>query len=102
MKKIEAVIRHYKLEDAKHTAAGVDGMTVTEVLPDQRSVIKRCTGSRIHGRFPKVKLEVVVPDKTVRAQSYDHPCRAHGTDRRRKDLRHRPFGSHPHSHRRNR
>ena len=33
MKKIEAIIRHFKLEEVKNalTAAGVQGMTVTEV-----------------------------------------------------------------------
>ncbi|MDA1229352.1 MAG: P-II family nitrogen regulator, partial [Planctomycetota bacterium] len=33
MKKLEAVIRHYKLEDVKNklTSIGVQGMTVTEV-----------------------------------------------------------------------
>ena len=33
MKKIEAVVRHFKLEDVKSaiTEAGVQGMTVTEV-----------------------------------------------------------------------
>jgi nitrogen regulatory protein P-II 1 len=71
MKKIEAVIRHYKLEDVKNalTGAGVDGMTVTEVrgFGRQRGHKEMYRGAEYTVDFlPKVKLEVVVPDKMVR------------------------------------
>src|SRR6516164_7391747 len=71
MKKIEAVIRHYKLEDVKNAlaGAGVDGMTVTEVrgFGRQRGHKEMYRGAEYTVDFlPKVKLEVVVPDKMVR------------------------------------
>lgn len=71
MKKIEAVIRHYKLEDVKNalTAAGVEGMTVTEVrgFGRQRGHKEMYRGAEYTVDFlPKVKLEVVVTDPMVR------------------------------------
>lgn len=71
MKKIEAVIRHYKLEDVKNalTAAGVEGMTVTEVrgFGRQRGHKEMYRGAEYTVDFlPKVKLEVVVSETTVR------------------------------------
>lgn len=71
MKKIEAVIRHYKLEDVKNalTTAGVEGMTVTEVrgFGRQRGHKEMYRGAEYTVDFlPKVKLEVVVSDKMVR------------------------------------
>lgn len=71
MKKIEAVIRHYKLEDVKNalTAAKVDGMTVTEVrgFGRQRGHKEMYRGAEYTVDFlPKVKLEVVVPDNMLK------------------------------------
>lgn len=71
MKKIEAVIRHYKLEDVKNalTEAGVQGMTVTEVrgFGRQRGHKEMYRGAEYTVDFlPKVKLEVVVTDAAVR------------------------------------
>lgn len=71
MKKIEAVIRHYKLEDVKNalTAAKIDGMTVTEVrgFGRQRGHKEMYRGAEYTVDFlPKVKLEVVVPDTLLR------------------------------------
>jgi nitrogen regulatory protein P-II 1 len=71
VKKIEAVIRHYKLEDVKNalTAAGVEGMTVTEVrgFGRQRGHKEMYRGAEYTVDFlPKVKLEVVVSESTVR------------------------------------
>ncbi len=71
MKKIEAVIRHYKLEDVKNalTAAGVEGMTVTEVrgFGRQRGHKEMYRGAEYTVDFlPKVKLEVVVTESMVR------------------------------------
>lgn len=72
MKKIEAVIRHYKLEEVKNalTAAGVEGMTVTEVrgFGRQRGHKEMYRGAEYTVDFlPKVKLEVVVSDAVVRS-----------------------------------
>jgi nitrogen regulatory protein P-II 1 len=71
VKKIEAVIRHYKLEDVKNalTAAGVEGMTVTEVrgFGRQRGHKEMYRGAEYTVDFlPKVKLEIVVSDQMVR------------------------------------
>lgn len=67
MKKIEAVIRHFKLEDVKNalTAAGIQGMTVTEVrgFGRQKGHKEQYRGAEYTVDFlPKVKLEVVVSD----------------------------------------
>jgi nitrogen regulatory protein P-II 1 len=71
MKKIEAIIRHYKLEEAKNalTAVGVEGMTVTEVrgFGRQRGHKEMYRGAEYTVDFlPKVKVEVVVLDSVVR------------------------------------
>lgn len=71
MKKIEAILRHYKLEDVKNalSAAGVQGMTVTEVrgFGRQRGHKEMYRGAEYTVDFvPKIKLEVVVPDGIVR------------------------------------
>jgi len=70
MKKLEAVIRHYKLEDVKTklTSIGVQGMTVTEVrgFGRQRGHKETYRGAEYTVDFmPKVKLEVVVNDNEV-------------------------------------
>jgi nitrogen regulatory protein P-II 1 len=67
MKKIEAVIRHYKLEDVKNalTAKGIVGLTVSEVrgFGRQRGHKEQYRGAEYTVDFlPKVKLEVVVGD----------------------------------------
>ncbi len=70
MKKIEAIIRHYKLEDVKNalTEAGIQGMTVSEVrgFGRQRGHKETYRGAEYTVDFlPKVKLEVVVDDGDV-------------------------------------
>ena len=70
MKKVEAVIRHYKLEEVKNalTQAGIHGMTVTEVrgFGRQRGHKETYRGAEYTVDFlPKVKLEVVVADNEV-------------------------------------
>ena len=70
MQKIEAVIRHYKLEDVKNalTEAGIQGMTVTEIrgFGRQRGHKETYRGAEYTVDFlPKVKLEVVVTDEDV-------------------------------------
>jgi len=72
MKKLEAVIRHYKLEDVKTalTGLGVQGMTVSEVrgFGRQRGHKETYRGAEYTVDFmPKVKMEVVVPDGEVDA-----------------------------------
>lgn len=70
MKKVEAVIRHYKLEEVKNalTQAGIQGMTVTEVrgFGRQRGHKETYRGAEYTVDFlPKVKLEVVVGNEEV-------------------------------------
>jgi nitrogen regulatory protein P-II 1 len=72
MKKIEAVIRHYKLEDTKNalSQAGIQGMTVTEVrgFGRQRGHKEMYRGAEYTVDFlPKVKLELVVADDQLKA-----------------------------------
>ncbi|MCP4171515.1 MAG: P-II family nitrogen regulator [Fuerstiella sp.] len=67
MKKIEAVVRHFKLEDVKSsiTEAGVQGMTVTEVrgFGRQKGHKETYRGAEYIVDFmPKVKIEIVVGD----------------------------------------
>lgn len=70
MKKVEAIIKPFKLEDVKEVLAevGIEGMTVTEVKGFGRTGGKQETyrGSAYVVDFvPKVKVEVVVPDDLV-------------------------------------
>jgi nitrogen regulatory protein P-II 1 len=67
MTKIEAVIRHFKLEEVKDalTKVGVKGMTVGEVrgFGRQRGHKEMYRGAEYTVDFvPKVKIEVAVPD----------------------------------------
>jgi nitrogen regulatory protein P-II 1 len=67
MKKIEAIIKPFKLEEVKDALAelGVEGMTVTEVkgFGRQKGHTEIYRGSEYTVDFlPKVKLEIVVAD----------------------------------------
>jgi nitrogen regulatory protein P-II 1 len=67
MKKIEAIIKPFKLEDVKEALAslGVEGMTVTEVkgFGRQRGHTEIYRGSEYTVDFlPKIKIEVVLGD----------------------------------------
>ena len=67
MKKVEAIIRHFKLEDVKNalTEKGVLGMTITEVrgFGRQRGHTETYRGTEYRVDFvPKVKIEIVVAD----------------------------------------
>ena len=67
MKKIEAIIRHYKLEEVKDAlaAVGVQGMTVSEVsgFGRQKGHKEQYRGAEYTVDFlPKRKIEVVVAD----------------------------------------
>ena len=70
MKKVEAIIKPFKLDEVKDALGeiGVQGMTVTEVKGFGRTGGKRevYRGSAYVVDFvPKVKVEVVVPDDLV-------------------------------------
>jgi len=67
MKKIEAIIQPFKLEDVKEAlkSIGIDGMTVSEVRGHGRQKGHRevYRGQEYQvDLWPKVKLEMVVPD----------------------------------------
>ena len=68
MKKIDAIIKPFKLEDVKEALAsvGVEGMTVTEVkgFGRQKGHTEIYRGSEYTVDFlPKIKLEIAVDDK---------------------------------------
>jgi nitrogen regulatory protein P-II 1 len=72
MKKIEAIIRHFKLEEVKDAlnAQGIKGMTVTEVrgFGRQKGHTETYRGAEYSVDFlPKVKIEVVVSDEESQA-----------------------------------
>ncbi len=70
MKKVEAIIKPFKLEEVKEalTAVGVHGMTVTEVkgFGRQKGHTEIYRGSEYTVDFlPKVKIEIVTEDAEV-------------------------------------
>ena len=70
MKKIEAVIKPFKLDDVREalTEIGIGGMTVTEVkgFGRQKGHTEVYRGAEYAVDFlPKVKLELVLPDDMV-------------------------------------
>ena len=70
MKKIEAIIRPFKLEDVKIALvnSGIVGMTVSEVrgFGRQKGQVERYRGSESTVEFlQKLKVEVVVEDEKV-------------------------------------
>ena len=72
MKKIEAIIKPFKLEDVKEalSALGVEGMTVSEVkgFGRQKGHTEIYRGSEYTVDFlPKIKIEVVLADNMVTA-----------------------------------
>ena len=67
MKKIEAIIKPFKLDDVKEalTSAGIIGMTVSEVrgFGRQKGHTEMYRGGEYTVDFlPKIKIEIVVPD----------------------------------------
>ena len=70
MKKIEAIIQPFKLDDVKEAlkAVGIDGMTITEVRGHGRqkghAAIYRGKEYSVN-LLPKMRIEVVVPDPVV-------------------------------------
>jgi nitrogen regulatory protein P-II 1 len=70
MKKVEAIIKPFKLEDVKEalSALGVQGMTVSEVkgFGRQKGHTEIYRGSEYTVDFlPKIKIEVVLPESLV-------------------------------------
>lgn len=68
MKKIEAIIRHYKLEEVRAalTESGVHGMTITEVrgFGRQKGHTEVYRGTEYSVDFvPKIKVEIAISDK---------------------------------------
>ncbi|MGD1083950.1 MAG: P-II family nitrogen regulator [Verrucomicrobiota bacterium] len=72
MKKIEAIIKPFRLEDVKSALhkLGIDGMTVVEVkgFGRQKGHTELYRGSEYTVDFlPKLKIELVLPDSAVDA-----------------------------------
>ena len=70
MKKVEAIIKPFKLEEVKDALAeiGVEGMTITEVkgFGRQKGHTEIYRGSEYTVDFlPKIKLELVLPDNRI-------------------------------------
>jgi len=72
MKKIEAIIKPYKLEEVRDALGelGVSGMTVTEVrgFGGHNGAVEHYRGSDYAvGPLPKILIEVVVPDRVAQS-----------------------------------
>jgi nitrogen regulatory protein P-II 1 len=70
MKKIEAIIKHFKLDDVKNALSdgGIQGMTVTEVkgFGRQKGHIDLYRGAKYEVSFlPKIKIGVAITDEKV-------------------------------------
>ncbi|MEQ8787133.1 MAG: P-II family nitrogen regulator [Pirellulaceae bacterium] len=70
MKKVEAIIRHFKLEDVKNalTEKGIHGMTISEVrgFGRQKGHTEMYRGTEYAVDFvPKVKIEVICSDSSL-------------------------------------
>ena len=70
MKKIEAVIKPFKLDEVKEALndIGVQGMTVTEVkgFGRQKGHTELYRGAEYVVDFlPKIKIEIIIPDELV-------------------------------------
>jgi nitrogen regulatory protein P-II 1 len=72
MKKIEAIIKPFKLEEVKDALAevGIEGMTVSEIkgFGRQKGHTEIYRGSEYTVDFlPKIKIELVLPDTRLEA-----------------------------------
>ena len=70
MKKVEAIIKPFKLDEVKDALSkiGIYGMTVTEVkgFGRQKGHVEVYRGAEYEVTFiPKIKIEVVVPDSII-------------------------------------
>ena len=84
MKKIEAIIKPFKLEEVKDALGevGIEGMTVSEVkgFGRQKGHTEIYRGSEYTVDFlPKIKIELVVADNAGRSRPWGH--RQVGQDR---------------------
>ena len=108
MKKIEAIIKPFKLDEVKEalTDLGIQGLTVVEAkgFGRQKGHTELYRGAEYIVDFlPKVKIEVVLHEDMLERALEAIIQNAHtGPHRRRQDLRHRDRGRHPHPHRRTR
>jgi hypothetical protein len=104
MKKIEAILKPFKLEEVKDALAevGIEGMTVSEVkgFGRQKGHTEIYRGSEYTMDFlPKIKIELVVSGRPCRQRHCRRgPQRQDRKNRRWEDFRHlnRTGGSHPH------
>ncbi|MCS7336888.1 MAG: P-II family nitrogen regulator [Verrucomicrobiae bacterium] len=72
MKKVEAIIKPFKLEEVKEALSelGIQGMTITEVegFGRQKGHTEIYRGSEYtQNLLPKIKIEIVLPDQQVEA-----------------------------------
>ncbi len=81
MKKIEAIIQPFKLDEVKEAlkAIGIDGMTITEVRGHgrQKGHKEVYRGQEYNvDLLPKVKVEMVIPERPLRRsdQGADRGC----------------------------
>ena len=70
MKKVEAIIKPFKLDEVKDAlnSIGIHGMTVTEVkgFGRQKGHVEVYRGAEYEVNFiPKIKMEVVIPDSMI-------------------------------------
>jgi nitrogen regulatory protein P-II 1 len=70
MKKVEAIIKPFKLDEVKDAlnGIGINGMTITEVkgFGRQKGHVEVYRGAEYEVNFlPKVKIEVVIPDSII-------------------------------------
>ena len=107
MKKVEAIIRHFKLEEVKDalTEIGVQGMTVSEVrgFGRQKGQKEQYRGAEYTVDFlPKAKMEIVVSDEQLKTV-IDTILRTRGPARSATGKSyHRSQRDDPHPHGRNR
>ena len=71
MKKIEAIVRHFKLEEVKDALSeqGIQGMTITEVrgFGRQKGHTEMYRGTEYEVDFvPKIKIEIVVKEEDLK------------------------------------
>ena len=102
MKKIEAIIQPFKLEEVKEALKniGIDGMTISEVRGHgrQKGHKEVYRGQEYNvDLLPKVRFDLVVPDERLEEVVDASPRRRARQDRRRQDLCLRRRRSDPHS-----
>jgi len=103
MKKIEAIIKPFKLDDVREAIAevGITGMTVTEVkgFGRQKGHTELYRGAEYVVDFlPKMRVEVVVADDQVERVVGHRGRSEYRQDRRRQGVCHTggAGGAHPH------